>query len=184
MQEIIIPLRPDLHEVGDAFNKTGHLELESYMVGEKTYKLPHGLDYDLIVSHTGEGILVTGMLTGKAVGECDRCLEPAYFDIAGEVEAYYFFEEPGENLDLDEDEYDMVSPDETIDITTPLQAALIFETPFVLLDDEACKGLCPVCGINLNTAPADHNHDDEMMDANPFAKLKDFKFDEENKKEN
>ena len=176
MQEVLLSYFQDLKKPGDTLNKTGALQLDHYEVGEKHYELIDGLHYDVLATHTGEGILLTGIVTGKAQSECDRCLDPAFFAISGEVEAYYMFNEPDPELDLEEDEYELVKDEETIDISHALLQSVIMDTPFVLLCKEDCKGLCPVCGLNLNEHPG-HTHADEIDPQNPFAKLKDLKLD-------
>ena len=112
------------------------------------------------------------------VGTCDRCLERAEFDVASEVDEYYLFEEP-ENLGEDEDEadYELVSADRTIDLSGALVAALVMETPFVVLCREDCRGLCPVCGANLNVEDCGHaaeleaERERERMESSPFSAL-------------
>ena len=177
MQEVLLTYFQNLKNPGDTLNKTGKVNLEGYKVGEKHYELKDGLSYDVIATHTGEGILLTGIVSAQAQSECDRCLEPAHFEISGEVEGYYLFSEPDPEFDLEEDEFELVKDEEDIDISGALEQALIMDTPYVLLCQDDCEGLCPVCGINLNEHPG-HNHDGEIDEQNPFAQLKNLKFDQ------
>ncbi len=168
-------LHDRLTEVGDVFSVQGHLARESYHLGSHTFSLPAGLDYDLVITNAGEGILATGMVYADVVGSCDRCLEEARFHIAGEVDGYFLFEEPvgDESCDEEDDlDYYLVEHD-AINLTDPVLAALIMETPFVVLCTPACKGLCPVCGSNLNEEDCGHTQqrERERMDNSPFAVL-------------
>lgn len=179
MEPFVIDLLPELKEPGDTLERTGNLPLASYMVGGNTYQLPQGVDYDIILTHTGEGVLLTGMARAQAQGECSRCLDPAKFNIAGEIEGYYLFEEPDPEFEMEDDEYELISDENTVDISGPLEAALVFETPFVLLCKEDCKGLCPTCGANLNREKCTCSKDPADDPMNPFAVLKNLKLEDD-----
>lgn len=167
-----------LGSAGDTLPLAGHLDEAGYELGDHEFSLPEGLDYDLVLTNAGEGILATGLVRAHVVGTCDRCLEPAEFDVAGEVDGYYLFEEP-EHLAEDEDEadYELVSADRTIDLSAALLSALVMETPFVVLCREDCAGLCPVCGANLNEGDCGHaaqleaQRERERLEASPFSAL-------------
>ena len=175
MQPVILALDARLGEAGDTLPLKGHLDETSYTLGEREFSLPSGIDYDLMLTNAGEGILATGILTTHVVGTCDRCLSPAEFDVSGEVDEYYLFEEPEETGDDDDDELDfsLVSADNTIDLSDALLSALVMETPFVVLCRPDCKGLCPVCGANLNEEDCGHaaQIEEERLKASPFAVL-------------
>ena len=83
-----------IDEAGETLPFVGHLDVDGYFLGDHSFELPAGLDYDLVLTNTGEGILATGLVRAHVVGTCDRCLERAEFDVAGEVDGYYLFEEP------------------------------------------------------------------------------------------
>ena len=123
-----------LAAAGDTCPLAGHLDESGYELGDHEFSLPEGIDYDLVLTNAGEGILATGLVRAHVVGTCDRCLEDAEFDVAGEVDGYYLFEEP-ERLGEDEDEadYELVAPDNTIDLSVALLSALVMDTPFVVL---------------------------------------------------
>lgn len=184
MKPVIFALDERLANPGDTLSVTGHLDEPGYELGEHEFELPSGIDYDLALTNAGEGILATGMLRCHVKGTCDRCLEGAEFDIAGEVDEYYLFEEPadaGDDSDDDDIDFALVNPDETIDLAEALQTSLIMETPFVVLCKPDCKGLCPVCGADLNEEDCGHaaQIEEARRPANPFAALADLKLDEE-----
>ena len=175
MQPVILALDARLGEAGDTLPLKGHLGETSYTLGEREFSLPSGIDYDLMLTNAGEGILATGILTTHVVGTCDRCLSPAEFDVSGEVDEYYLFEEPEDTGDDDDDELDfsLVSADNTIDLSGALLSTLVMETPFVVLCRPDCKGLCPVCGANLNEEDCGHaaQIEEDRLKASPFAVL-------------
>ena len=183
MQQVSAILDDRLANPGDTLPLAGHLAEEGYKLGDHEFALPDGLDYDLMLTNAGEGILATGIIRGHVVGTCDRCLEPAEFDLAGEVDEYYLFKAPSQTDSLGEDEDDvdfsLVGDDHTIDLTDALQASVLMETPFVVLCREDCRGLCPVCGENLNLHDCGHaaQIEEERLESNPFAVLRKLKLD-------
>ena len=178
MEPLIVSLDERLANPGDTWTLAGHLDEPSYELGDHEFRLPSGIDYDLVLTNAGEGILATGLVRAHVVGTCDRCLEDAAFDVDAEVDGYYLFEEP-EQMGEDEDEadFELVAPDNTIDLSGALACALVMETPFVVLCREDCAGLCPVCGANLNEEDCGHaaqledRREQERLEASPFAAL-------------
>ena len=174
MAPVIATIDNRLELDGASLPLAGHLDEGSYSLGDHDFSLPEGIDYDVVLTNACEGILATGIVRAHVVGTCDRCLEPAEFDVAAEVDEYYLFEEPQDVAD-DEDEadYELVSPDRTIDLSGALLAALVMETPFVVLCREDCRGLCPVCGANLNEVDCGHARmaQEERAASSPFAAL-------------
>ncbi|MBQ6453335.1 MAG: DUF177 domain-containing protein [Coriobacteriales bacterium] len=177
MDELIVRILPELDEAGTVKHVQGELDLPAYESGRGEFRLLDGLSYDAYLSHTGDSILLTGTIKGRAMGSCDRCLEDAVFDIDGELEGLYFIRTDSPLMqDMEEDEYEIIGDSDVIDLTNAVLASLAFETPFVLLCSEDCKGLCPHCGSNLNEGDCGcaQDHVDPL---NPFAALKGLKFD-------
>ena len=178
VEPLLFAIDERIDEAGETLPLVGHLDVEGYELGDHSFGLPSGLDYDLVLTNTGEGILATGLLRVHVVGTCDRCLERAEFDVTGEVDGYYLFEEP-ETLGEDEDEadFELVSADNTIDLSGALVSALVMETPFVVLCREDCLGICPVCGANLNEEDCGHveqlerERERERLESSPFSAL-------------
>ena len=123
-------------------------------LGGETYRVePELLPVTLDVSRiTGGGYSLRLRYQAAVRGPCMRCLGPAApsFEIdAREVS------QPGEGEDL-------VSPyvdREALDLTGWAREALVLTLPSVLLCREECRGLCPVCGVDLNQADPDHAHE-------------------------
>lgn len=178
---IPVDLTGKLDNPGDSLPLSGHVDVSSYEVGEKAYRLPQGVSYDVVFTNAGDGILLTGLVRATAEGECDRCLDPATFDIAGEIEEYYLFAEP-DDPEAYEDGFELVGEDLVIDLAGPISDAVVMDTPFVVLCDPNCKGLCPECGANLNHETCDcarkAAEEAAQSDENPFAALKNLKFGE------
>ena len=172
-----------LSNPGDTYPLAGCYPLTSYECSRRIFEVPEGLFYDVILTNAGQGILATGIVRAHVHAECDRCLGPAELDLAGEVDEYFLFEEPTEEeLGEDEDiaDFALVSDENVIDLAPSLLAAIAMETPFVVLCSDDCKGLCPVCGQNLNEADCGHaaQLEEERVENSPFAALRNLKLDE------
>ena len=115
---VLIELADHIENPGDSYPVAGTIDAPSYSVGEKEFALDDGISYDVVLTHTGDGVLVTGLVRAGATGACDHCLEPAHIDIAGEIQEYYLFEEP-DDPGAYEDGFEVVS----------LSASSIFRAP-------------------------------------------------------
>ncbi|MDO4436643.1 MAG: DUF177 domain-containing protein [Coriobacteriaceae bacterium] len=178
---IPVEIGDKLENPGDSMQLAGKVDVTSYQVGDKELKLPEPPTYDVVLTNAGDGILASGIARAHAVGECDRCLEPASFEVAAEIEEYYLFEEPDDPEGY-EDGFELVSEDRVIDLGDAISDAVVMETPFVVLCRDDCQGLCPTCGANLNEGDCGCAQAAEQAwvesDENPFAALKNIKFED------
>ncbi len=175
---ITIAIAQNLQAPGDTLERTGHLDVATYWMGDKCFELKNGINFDVALTHAGEGILATGIVRAEAVTSCDRCLDEAHVTIDAELQEYYLFEAPpeahtDEAPEDDELEYDFVVNGE-IDLAPAIEAAILLDTEFVTLCSPDCQGLCPHCGCNKNHESCTCEADNEISPTHPFAALKDL----------
>jgi uncharacterized protein len=104
------------------------------------------------LSKSGEDYLLLGHLGGTLETPCARCLEPAR--VAVDVQVAVTFVPADEGDDVGEDDADVVGfPGNEIVLDDELRDEILLAIPVQVLCEEACKGLCPVCGGNRNTVP-------------------------------
>lgn len=101
------------------------------------------------------GILkLEGLLKVFYTGNCSRCLKP----VTGEAEIHIsedFIEgEPKEDMDVYTFQGNYIELDRT------LYDNIILSLPVKLLCSEDCKGICPMCGKDLNEGPCKCEHTD------------------------
>lgn len=115
--------------------------------------VPEGseLRLDLRLESVLDGILASGTVTGVAVGECARCLEPIEQPL--EVQIQELFAYPGH-----ESEDTAVVAGELIDLEPTVRDAVVTELPLAPICREDCPGLCVECGELLAADPG-HRHD-------------------------
>jgi uncharacterized protein len=102
---------------------------------------------------SGAEVFVAGELTGNVVGECARCAEDFQFRLVVPFAAVFAPRGGGAEEDEDVDLY-FYQHDE-VDLTPLLQESILLALPTLPLCEEACRGLCPHCGINRNLASCD-----------------------------
>lgn len=121
---------------------------------------------DLKIEYMEGTISVKGRVKGSYKAQCSRCLADTgdVFDI--------MIDEIFVHLSADTNNTENYMFDAGyIDLTIPLIDNILLSFPGVVLCGNDCKGLCQICGVNLNeTQCSCENHDiDIRMD-----KLKDF----------
>lgn len=183
MDSLRIHIPSDLFSPAESLHFEGAADIPVMKAGPDLYSFSAPLAWQIDVTNTGGAFLVTGTVEGEANTSCARCLEDFSFPVTGEIEGYYLIgSDAHAPEDMDEDEFDVLPDDNTIDLNPLITAALLLEFPLIPLCDDACAGLCPTCGANLNDGPCACKPASPEEDAparpNPFAALKDFPFEE------
>lgn len=119
-------------------------------------------------------------LVGTVVTElelpCSRCLEPFRLPVNASFDLRYH---PASEMSQDEEreveEDDLGTSyyrDDQIDLNELLREQFYLALPMKPLCDEACNGLCPQCGTNLNTGSCSCNAGWEDPRLAPLRQLK------------
>lgn len=160
------------------------IKKESGAVMEIRYQGPLVQDdlYDMIsvkddvliegtLTNQGEEVFLSGVLKLTYTGQCARCLKPVTRTMTLQLNERF------SSRDTDDDD---VYPYEGnfVDLTKTVNDNIIVALPVRLLCSEQCKGLCPVCGKNLNQGscqcrPEQEDKKQEKTE-NPFGILKDY----------
>ena len=99
-------------------------------------------------------VVVTGNLTAELEYACSRCLKSfrQIEDIPVSVVYHPAREVGSERHELHDDEMDMgFYTGEDLDTQELLKEQVMLNAQMKPLCDEACKGICPKCGTDLNT---------------------------------
>lgn len=155
--------------------------MPSLDIGPDTYTFKEPPAWSVEVTNTGEALLVMGTVEADAVVPCARCLEDVNINLVGDIEGYFLIDPEGDaDEDMPEDEILVLPDNHVIDLDPLIGAALIVAAPVVPLCREDCKGLCPVCGANLNEGDCGCSKPDDVAEfdeaANPFSVLKNYDF--------
>ena len=138
------------------------------LAGPHALPLEGDAEWSATVSNVGDEYWLSGEVHGTVMMECRRCLKPtpqrvdAYFqhllEYHPEVEELTLVE----NED-DEDIYHFGEPD--LDLSFFITQAFSLAMPYTALCDDTCKGLCPVCGADLNVTDCGHVQGDAVSGA-------------------
>ncbi len=97
------------------------------------------------ISNAGDVLLLEAELSAQVRRTCGRCLKEFTAVTKADV-LEKFYPASAENIEKDAFVYDS----DVVDITEPLRESLLLAEPIQALCKEDCKGLCPVCGADLN----------------------------------
>jgi DUF177 domain-containing protein len=115
--------------------------------------------------NSGDLLMIDGEVAATVELTCDRCLEPVPWATTIHLEERFPIpdvinppREPTEGQEFDNTVSSVVHLDASkpiLDLDELIRQQLITQMPMQVLCDEACKGLCPQCGANLNEGPCD-----------------------------
>lgn len=118
------------------------------------------------IGRTPQGLLVTGKFESALNMECVRCLCEFEQTIRWEMTEMYAFNEKSVT------DSDLILPEDAhIDLAPLIRDYALTEIPINPVCKPDCRGLCTVCGQDLNKK--DCGHRAEMGDS-PFSVLKDL----------
>jgi len=132
----------------------------------ETGRVQPALTFELRLDSLVEGILVSGQVQGVYDFDCSRCLSPFSepFSVAvSEVLAYEG--QPGA-----EDGYE-ISGDHA-HLEPVVRDVVMLAMPLKPLCREDCKGLCPICGADLNAEDCGHDRRPTDLRWEPLARLR------------
>ncbi len=104
-----------------------------------------GVKLEGTMSNVGDVLLLKARLSAREQRTCGRCLKEFTTELEAEV-VEKFYPAGSEHIENDAFVYDS----DVIDITEPLREGLLLAEPMQALCKPDCRGLCPVCGADLN----------------------------------
>jgi len=127
------------------------------IVSETTkYTFSKPVLFDIKLENTGRGVRVTGKVSTEMILECSRCLGEFGFPVEWRADEVFATEKLP-----DEETY--VMDDTRVDLGPAAEEAFVLAVPMKPLCDDACAGICPVCGERIDEKH--EAHDEEKVDA-------------------
>jgi uncharacterized protein len=103
------------------------------------------------ITRTPQGMLVQAEFKGNIAAECVRCLAGFLQPIQTVFSELYAFKTKATT------ESGLILPeDSNIDLAPLAREYLLLEIPFSPVCKPDCKGLCPICGEDLNVRTCEH----------------------------
>ncbi|MDZ7672230.1 MAG: DUF177 domain-containing protein [Halanaerobiales bacterium] len=148
----------DLLEVGSSRNYLKELDVDHIDFRGKEISIKDPIKIDLDVLKTDASFVLTGELEVSLILQCSRCLKEYAHPIEVEISDELLIED--------------IEDLKNVDVFSILVSDIILEIPIKPLHDEDCKGLCSICGQDLNEGECDC--EEEIVDPR-LAKLKEYK---------
>ncbi len=107
-----------------------------------------------LLSHSVSDVRVQGDLDVNIDAVCDRCLEAVKFPIRNHFDLVYM--PASEAAEGGEEEIEEAGVDvgfyegDGLELNDVLREVVLLALPMQVVCDEACRGICPVCGQNRN----------------------------------
>jgi uncharacterized protein len=153
---------------GDGRRIDVRVRMDGLLLGGQPYEVAGGgVDARLDVSRTLSGYALRLRFNAPLEGACMRCVAEARPVIAVDAREV---DQPGEAEEL----HSPYLEGGTLELAAWARDALALALPAKVLCRDDCRGLCSVCGADLNTTdPEEHRHDEEKDPR--WAKLRELK---------
>jgi uncharacterized protein len=132
-------------------------------LGDDELRLADPIEGHVHLTRTNRGLLVNANLSTSIEAECSRCLKEIEVPLSLRIE-----EEALPSIDLQtglpvdasvEPDALRLTDHHELELEAVVRDAVALAEPIAPLCDEACPGLCAVCGEQLAGAPHDHAED-------------------------
>jgi uncharacterized protein len=144
-------------------------QFDPSVVQDEEYRVVAPVHLVLDVRNDGDAYRVTGRVETRLRLECGRCLEPFEIPVESAFELRYVpapgtpapgqaHQGRGEAVEQEVAEDDLTTAyykDESLDLGELMHEQFVLALPMKPLCSDACQGLCPSCGTNLNKATCD-----------------------------
>ncbi|MGN1097479.1 MAG: YceD family protein [Clostridia bacterium] len=141
-----------LKNEGSAMAIEGNLELGRLKYLGNSFDFQSPVSVKGVIRNIGGTLELNGTVSGEYVSSCDCCGAP----VKGVLEA-----EIDEAIDSESEDYDaecFALNGTILDISGLINALVWGNLPMKLLCREDCKGLCSICGCNLNETVCNCDH--------------------------
>jgi uncharacterized protein len=118
------------------------------------------------IGRTQQGLLVTAQFEADLDLKCVRCLRTFEHTVRWEMTEVYAFSKKSET------DSELILPESMqLDLAPLVRDDALLQVPISPICQPDCRGLCPVCGQNLNLKDCGHRADEGDS---PFSVLKDL----------
>jgi uncharacterized protein len=158
-------MKLDLSEIISRLGMRYEYPVEEPPIVDEDLECVDPITGNIVFTNTGSVLLIDGKVQTTVVLPCGRCLayfrEPVHLPIS---EQFEMVTKPGGprgkpmNVVLEEDESPIAGKlfdGNLFDLTEMLRQGIMLALPTRPLHDEACKGLCAICGKDLNAGPCE-----------------------------
>lgn len=156
-------------EISNRLKKTVLLSLDSLIQGKnkihlsipaedlaanKTLKILGNAEVEIILLRSGDKLFLNGFIDFQAEINCAICADNFIKDFSEPIQAEYIKQnlKMGRSTLLTRDEIDrFYYQQETVDLLPLFHDTVLLAIPLAPTCRKECKGICPGCGVNLNS---------------------------------
>lgn len=125
------------------------LPADHVVVAGAGFRLVGPLEVHLQAQQAAHDVVVLGRMEGEAEVACRRCLASVNMPI--EQEVTLVFREGVSQVDAEAEEiYSLPVRGHEVDLSGAIREHFLLAVPEFVECREACRGLCPHCGVNMN----------------------------------
>lgn len=147
-------MKIDLRDLRDDINSI-HSELmpEEFGLVSEGAEFTQPVEVDLTFRRSGDDFFCTGMARTEVGLKCSRCLENYLHPLKIRLEFLVRVGKDQIEIGYQDQAEPLISPgSQFFSIDSLVKETVLLNLPLKPLCSEDCKGLCPVCGVNLNTS--------------------------------
>jgi len=109
------------------------------------------IQFELEILRRGDRFFAQGEITTQVDAKCSRCLREFTLPLKAPFKLIIKFRSQGSIVDSAEEDFLLLSPRaETFDIGERVRQLILLALPLKPLCRPDCRGLCPICGKDLN----------------------------------
>ncbi len=151
-------MKLDLSEIAATVGKVFNYEMNEPCIQSEELICTEPITGNIVFTNAGQHIIARGSFSTVIELNCSRCLEGLVTSVNIEVDEQLPINsvrsmllaqtEDDDKLDVEDEE--PLFRDNIFDLSEYIRQQMLVEVPIKPLCNDLCKGLCPVCGTNLN----------------------------------
>jgi uncharacterized protein len=162
-------MKLDLRKIKPDGSEFGYSELaQDLELATDNFEFPEPVEVNINAAKSGDEIIVQGRVSATVEMECARCLDIFEMEINPKIQFVIQLLDTNQPQVSDDDDF-VILPKTTgeFEIADRVRESILLELPLKPLCYEGCRGLCPMCGVNLNETKCDCTPDktDERWDS-------------------
>ena len=152
---MLINLSDILSEHRKTFEENVVIEMTDFFTSFGCFHIVEKQSMHIVVKHVKHReLLIEGKASIALEIPCDRCLEPVRVPFELEFTKNVELQESGDEISDEFDEKNYIDG-YNLDVDKLLYNEILIGWPMKILCSEDCKGICNVCGQNLNEGTCD-----------------------------
>ena len=146
---MIVNVSSIIKETGAKIDIEGQVSMsDTEFLGEYRFKTP--LIVSGSISNNGKSLVLRANAEGQMITACARCMKEITIPVSFEIEEGLLKKGSVTDEELEGDEDAVVFTDDDVLMDDIVRDNFIMKVPGKYLCSEDCRGLCPVCGADLN----------------------------------